>query len=483
MPSALSTSDSVGVAEKPMFARLDEARSLTVNQLKIIAAAIAGDMLEFFDYFLIAFVLAFIIAPWHLTGGQSAIILMSSGLGAVLGSAIWGRLADLFGRRSVFMLTILNFSIASGLLYFTPDNGWIYLSVLRFFVGFGVGGLYCVDLPLVQEFVPARMRGLISGLVTAFVPLGIMFAASIAAFFSNAIGWRGLFLLGLLPAAFTLVVRVWVPESPRWLLAQGRSEDARRSIAWALKVSPASLNLPDEEIKQPHVRWRELFSYPRSVASSWIASITVQTAGHGIAMWAPALFVLQLGVTPAQAAHLYIWVTAAVIVGRIVFAMLSEIIGRRLSGALSGFGAAIAIFLAGVLHNAMLGSVSVLWILIILAGFFLDGGGAVLGPYMAEVWPTRLRTTGMGSAYGFGGLGKILGPLALALIVGTSDVMNPKATIQAIGPAFFLFAACAALSGCAYLFLGLETKGASLTALDARLEKQPGGEIARVTGG
>lgn len=251
-----------------MVARLDDARSLTGNQIKIICAAIAGDMLEFFDYFLIAFVLAFIIAPWHLTGGQSAIILMSSGLGAVLGSAIWGRLADQWGRRGVFMLTILNFSIASGLLYFTPNNGWIYLSVLRFFVGFGVGGLYCVDLPLVQEFVPARMRGLVSGLVTAFVPLGITFAASIAAFFSDAIGWRGLFLLGLLPAAFTLVIRAWVPESPRWLLAQARPEEARRSIAWALNVLPESLPLPSLAIKQPSVRWRELFKYPRSVASS-----------------------------------------------------------------------------------------------------------------------------------------------------------------------------------------------------------------------
>src|SRR3979409_2537052 len=116
-----------------MFARLDAAGSLTTNQLKIIAAAIIGDMLEFFDYYLIAFVLAFIIKPWQLTGGESAIILMSSGVGAILGAFIWGRIADIYGRRQVFILTVLNFSIASGLLYFTPDNGWIYLSGLRFF--------------------------------------------------------------------------------------------------------------------------------------------------------------------------------------------------------------------------------------------------------------------------------------------------------------------------------------------------------------
>src|SRR6201999_29839 len=125
---------------------LDQAKSLTGNQLKVIAAAIIGDMLEFFDYYLIGFVLAFTIKPWHLAFGQSAVILLSSGIGAILGSFIWGRIFDVYGRRSVFMWTIVNFSLASGVLYFTPDNGWIFLSVLRFFVGFGVGGLYCGDL-------------------------------------------------------------------------------------------------------------------------------------------------------------------------------------------------------------------------------------------------------------------------------------------------------------------------------------------------
>ena len=172
-----------------MFNRLDQAKSLTSNQIKIIAAAIVGDMLEFFDYYLIGFVLAFIIQPWHLTFGQSAIILLSSGVGAILGSVIWGRLADVYGRRKVFIATIVNFSIASGILAFTPENGWWFLSIFRFFVGFGVGGLYCVDLPLVQEFVPARMRGFIGGLVTVFIPLGVMIASSFAAFTTDSIGW------------------------------------------------------------------------------------------------------------------------------------------------------------------------------------------------------------------------------------------------------------------------------------------------------
>ena len=213
-----------------MFERLDTTRSLTANQRRIVVAAILGDMLEFFDYFLIGFVLAFIVGPWQLSFGQSAIILLSSGIGAILGAVIWGRLADRIGRRAVFIGTVLNFSLATGILALTPDHGWIFLTIFRFFVGFGVGGLYCVDLPLVQEFVPASRRSFIGGLVTAFIPIGVMIGSILGAFLAPVIGWRGLFACGLVPAALTLLIRAWVPESPRWLVRMGRPEEARRSL-------------------------------------------------------------------------------------------------------------------------------------------------------------------------------------------------------------------------------------------------------------
>src|SRR5258708_30805838 len=154
-----------------MLERLDSSTTLTTNQKKIVAAAMLGDMLEFFDYYLIGFVLAFIIKPWQLTWGQSAVILLSSGVGAILGAGFWGWVADRIGRRKVFMATIINFSVATGFLALTPDNGWLYLMVFRFFVGFGVGGLYCVELPLVQEFMPASKRGVIGRAVPLLSPI------------------------------------------------------------------------------------------------------------------------------------------------------------------------------------------------------------------------------------------------------------------------------------------------------------------------
>ncbi len=232
--------------------------------------------------------------------------------------------------------------------------------------------------------------------------------------------------------------------------------------------------MPNEAPVQDNAAWTDLFKHPRSLAVSWMASIGAQTASYGIILWAPTLFVLQLGVTPARAAYLFLWVSLAGIAGRISFSVLSELIGRRPAGLLMGFGGTFCIAAAGLGHNLMIGGVSVFWLMIVCGDFFYDGGFAVIGPYMAEVWPTRLRTTGMGSAYGFGGIGKIIGPLGLALMIGASDVIKPQATIDAIVPGFLYFAAWMALCGCAFLFFGFETGRQSLTAIDAGLESAAG---------
>jgi len=453
-----------------MFEVLDRQTSLTVNQKKILAAAIIGDALEFFDYFLIAFVLAFLIGPWKLTFGQSAIVLLSSGIGAIIGAYAWGWLADRIGRRKVFIGTVLNFSIATGLLYFTPDNGWIYLTIMRFFVGLGVGGLYCVDLPLVQEFMPSSKRGWVGGLVTCIIPIGVGLGSVLGAFM-GADQWRLLFAIGVLPAALVLLVRLWVPESPRWLVRQGRYDDARKSLGWALQIDPNTLPMPRPGEVAPPVKtnWLELFKYPRSLLVSWLGNAGAQTAVYGVALWAPSLFVLLLKVTPQEASKMMILLTVVGFLGRLAFSYLSERIGRRNSGGLLGFGAGILIILAGYNYDGVLFGVSAFWLILAAAMFFADGGFAIVGPYAAEVWPSHLRTSGMGSAYGFGGIGKIIGPLGLALIVGSNNYLKPDVPLPQIPTAFLYLGCWFLMAGVVYYFFGLETRGKSIEQIDKEL--------------
>ena len=146
-----------------MLELLEQQESLTVNQWKIFLACFFSLALDFFDFSLIGFVLAFFVRDWHLTYGQSALILLSSGVASVPAGYFFGWLGDKIGRRKVFMITILTFSVATGVMALTPERSWIFLSVMRFIVGLGVGGFFAVDMPLLQEFVPASKRGWLSG--------------------------------------------------------------------------------------------------------------------------------------------------------------------------------------------------------------------------------------------------------------------------------------------------------------------------------
>ena len=458
------------------FEQIDQS-PMTGRQYGIMAAAILADMLEFFDFFMLGFILSLIVGPWELTYYQTAFLVLTSGVGAIVGGYVWGNIADRIGRRKVFIATVLTFSLATGALALVPEGNWFLLGLLRFVVGFGVGGLYSVDLPLVQEFVPTSKRGLLGGLVTVFIPLGLLMGSGLSAALGPVIGWRGLVLIGVLPALLSLYIRATVPESPRWLINNGRHEEAKRAIGWALKISPEEVRLP-EEIPSIRTSWRELFRYRRSLVVSWLGNLGAQTAEYGIVIWGPSLLVLVLAVSPAQASFMFIFVSLAGFFGRVAFSGLSDLIGRRLSGGLLGFGGAFFLVLAALLpYDAYLAGISVFYLMMLLAFFFTDGGFAIVGPYAAEVWPTNLRTTGMGSAYGFGGLGKIFGPAGLALIAGSTNVVNPEATIAGLTLGFIFLACFAALAGFVYLVFGVETRGKSIEEIDDELRTK-GREIA-----
>ena len=458
-----------------MLELLDRQKRLTVNQWKIVATANLGDLLDFFDFYLIGYALAFILKEWHLTYGESALILLASGVGAVPGAFFWGWMADKIGRRKVFILTTLNVAIATGILALTPGPdgwvaGWLFLAFFRFFVGIGNAGLYAVDLPLVQEFVPSHKRGWIGALTTTMLPAGSLLGALTGTYIASKVGWRGLFLVGLVPIVLVLMIRYWVPESPRWLIRMGRHEEARKSLAWALMVDPKEIALPAIVPEAETMAWRELFKYPRSVAIGCLTGLT-QTGGVGLGLWMATLFVLVLGVSPAEAAFLMIWFNVAAILGRIFATCIIEPLGRRGSGILMCSAAALTVVIAGQMPSVYIGGTSMFFVMCLVQNFFGSGNYSIVGPYMAEVWPARLRASGMGLGYGVGNTGKIIGPLGLALIAGSSDLITPKATIDALGPAFVYFAFWWALGALTFWLIGFETKGRSIEEIDRALDQ------------
>ena len=458
-----------------MIERLEAQKKLTSNQWKLICTANVADLLDFFDFFLIGYITAALTKEWSLTYWQGGAILLASGLGAVPGAILWGWAGDHIGRRTVFIWSAVTISLATGVMVFTPGPealipGWLFLVFFRIFVGVGNAGIFTIDLPLVQEFIPAYKRGWVSALVTTLLPGGGMLAGLVSAWLLPLIGWRYLFLVGLSPLVLVFMIRYWVPESPRWLMRVGRHEEARKSLAWALMIDPREINLPQTVEPGQKTRWIELFRYPKLLAAGCMTGLT-QTGGASLGLWGATLLVIVLNTSPAHAAFLMTFVGLSGILGRFFITALIEPLGRRGAGTLCCGMTALLMVMQGYLYDAYIGTWSLFYVLFIVQTFFGSAIYTVVGPYMSEIWPARLRSSGMGLSYGVGNLGgKVLGPAGLALIMGAGDIIKPAApNLVMLGPAFIYFASWLILGIIGFWVFGPETKGRTFEEMDDAL--------------
>jgi MFS transporter, putative metabolite:H+ symporter len=452
----------------PMLQALDEA-PITRRYLVLTAAVMIGAVLDLFDFFLIAFVVPMLDDDWNLTFGQAAVMLLSAGFGAILGSIVWGRLGDRYGRRRPLIAGLLIFSLGTGVMALAPDDGWWFIAIFRFIVGAGVAGVAVVAVPMVLEFTPTRLRTKVTGFVTtAMVPVGILAAAVSAAALDPH--WRPLFALGLLPLVSVAFTILYAPESPRWLLDQGRAREARRVIAWLLMRPEEEIGLEDPaERPEQGSGYRGLLRYRSSMLVTVLAWFGASAAVSGMFLWGPTFLEQVLRIGSDRAAALFVVVIGGSFAGRLLFSFLPTRTGRRLCGILMGFGAPPLLALAAFSGRTEVAGASLFVLALAGAAFFVDGGFANLAPYTSEVYPTSMRTHGMGLAWVASGLGRIAGPLGVALIAGTGDLIDPSATLGALKPAFLYLAAFSALIGLGFLLVPLEPHGSDLETLSAEL--------------
>jgi putative MFS transporter len=445
-----------------------EQSALSRNQRMLLLLIGVGSMLEFWDAYLIGFIMAFLIKPWGLTYGIMGTVLLASGAGAILGGVFWGWMADRHGRKPVFVGSLLVLAATSLGLAFTPDGGWIYMAVLRTVIGFCTAG-YFIQIAMVNEFMPPKKRATLTGVVSAITTCGLLLGSFSGAYIIPAIGWRWTFALGAAPALIALIGAFWIPESPRWLALRGRKEEARRSVAWALGGQA-----PAEDIEAPAPapapRWGALFAFPRSVLTASLINVGLLAGYYGIVLWAPTLLAQVQSLGPADAAKLMIGFSVLGAISRLSAANLADRIGRRRTGGYFAIGGALVVLAAGFVGHGDLLTPSLFW-LPLLVGFVLaDGSFAVCAVYSTEIWPSHVRGSGAGFAGLMGSIGKIIGPAGLALVGGSGTTLTPKATIAVIVPAFEFLAACLLVCGLTYLFLGIEARGRTLESIDKDLD-------------
>ena len=210
---------------------LSSLRELNHEQRHTVLASFLGWTLDAFDYFLLTFVIVGVAKEFHASNEAVTYGLFLTLAARPLGALIFGRLADRYGRRPVLMLDVVLFSVFELATAFSTSL--TMLLVLRFLFGVAMGGEWGIGASLAMESIPPKSRGLVSGLLQSGYPCGFFLAALANWLLVDAIGWRGLFVVGTLPAVLVLYIRRKVPESPVW--QAGRHERERTDVWQAMR--------------------------------------------------------------------------------------------------------------------------------------------------------------------------------------------------------------------------------------------------------
>lgn len=408
----------------------------TREHTRVLIGSGTGWALDAMDVGLISFVGLAIATQWDLTRTEQSWLLSIGFVGMALGATVGGMLADRYGRRTVFALTLLVYGVATGASALATSLA--ALLVLRFVVGIGLGAELPVASTLVSELSPTRIRGRMVVILESFWALGWILAALIGFFVvpTSDSGWRWAFALGLVPALYAVIVRWALPESPLFLERRGRVEEAEavvRTFEEAAGVQPQeSRPLPPVPARRPGALWGS--AYRVRTAGIWLVWFCVNFSYYGAFIWLPTLLYAQ-GFDLVRSFGYTLVITLAQLPGYAVAAVLVEVWGRR---------ATLATFLLGSAGSAVVfGVAGEVW-QILLAGcamsFFNLGAWGALYAITPEIYPTTVRASGAGAAAGFGRIASIAAPLLVPVVLAA---WGDAALFAIFGAAFVVGAAAA----------------------------------------
>lgn len=451
-------SESSASQARSLSHRLD-ALPFTKKHAKLLTGSGLGWALDAMDVGLISFIIAALTQHWGITSGEAGLIASIGFVGMAIGASLGGLLADRFGRRQIFAITLLVYGAATGASALV--GGIAALLILRFLVGLGLGAELPVASTYVSEFAPARMRGRLIVILEAFWAVGWTASALIGYFVVPASenGWRWAFAIGAIPAVYAFAVRWGLPESPRWLAGRGRIAEAERIVedfeasagvtagsgaAGSGAVKPAESVAADPAAASAEAApvatragsrvaglWAREFR-GRTLAI-WTVWFCVNFAYYGAFIWIPSILV-DAGFSLVRSFGFTLIITLAQLPGYAVAAWLIEKWGRRPTLSLFLVGSAVSAVLFGTVHTegAIIGAGMAL-------SFFNLGAWGALYAVTPEIYPTSLRGTGAGWAAGVGRIASIVAPLLVPVMLATAGT----GFTFAVFAAFFVVAAAA----------------------------------------
>jgi len=407
---------------------MDSLKSISSQQWRCLFAAQLGWMLDAMDVMLYAFALTTIQVEFDLSSSQAGALASATLIASAVGGIGFGILADRFGRARTLMISILAYSVFTGLT--ATAGSLVELFVWRALVGLGMGGEWSAGSVLVSETWPAEHRGKAIGFMQAGWAVGYILAAILAASILPLFGWRALFLIGIAPALLTLWIRRNVQEPEIW---RTRSNNNVSGVAPGIT----------ELLQAPFLR--------RAVLGSAM-TMAVLFAYWGLFTWMPAFLSRPIeqggaGLGIVKSSAWIIPMQIGAFFGYTSFGFFADRMGRRPVFAAFLVCAAILVPMYGQLAQQE-------WALLVLGplvGFFGHGYFSVFGVMLSELFPTHLRGTAQGTVYNIGRAFSALAPYTIGAVADSSGL----GSALGITSAFFLI-------GAALMFTLPETRGRDL---------------------
>jgi putative MFS transporter len=448
--SATGAAQTAGIA-----ARL-ERLPMTSYQRGLFAIIATAWFFDSMDLGALTFVLGPIRQSFGLSASETGLLSSMSFLGMFLGAASAGLLADRFGRTRVFQVSMIFWGLGSILCGLSPTVQ--ALAAARVLLGFGMGMEFPVAQSMVSEMIPARQRGRYIALLEGFWPLGFIAAGLLSFAVLSFANWHWVFILQGIPAIFVLIVRRYVPESPRWLASHGDAAGAERVMSEieakvSQRLNGATLPTPHPEpveLRAPQ-GLSTLFSagYGRRTIMLWCLWFFALLGFYGLTTWLGALLQAK-GFPVTKSVYYTVLISLAGIPGFLTAAWMIEALGRKPTLIATLLGAAISsYFYGGATDQTQL----------IVAGLCMQfcafGMWSALYAYTPELYPTHVRATGTGFASAVGRIGSLIGPSVIGFILPTAG----QSGVFALGAGAFTLAALVVL------VLGEETQGRTLESI------------------
>jgi len=399
---------------------LDKSPMTPFLWLLVIGVSIA-QILDGVDFMGLSYALPVIIKEFHLNPTQAGLLGTATNFGLLIGSVFFAALSDRFGRRPIFISVLLTYAIGTGLCAFAPSYEW--LLVFRTIAGSGIGAEFPVVLAYLAEYAPVKHRHWIIPMCPVMYSTGWIVVSLLSIWIIPKYGWRAIFLIGVVPALMILFVRQFMPESVRYLLLRGRTEEAGKIVrGLANKYGMRDVELvpppvaPGEKIGtslSAQISALKASSGPLLVMSTVFLFAFVQS--YGLNTWLPTIFVRQ-GFTLVKSYWFSMLTLIAQPLALLIAVWQQQKFQRKTALLMQLFiGSGFFILFGLSFELRMPGEVTV-------GARFLNtllGGGytTILLTLCTEVFPTHCRSLGTGIVQAFSRIGAMLGPFALGLFL------------------------------------------------------------------